>query len=205
MTLLGDTLLVATHNAGKLAEFRALLAPLGVDVRGAAEAGLAEPAETEDSFVGNARIKARAAMAATGLPTLADDSGIEIDALGGAPGVRTADWAQTPDGRDYGRAMRRAWDALEARGATKPRTARFVCTLVLIRPDGDEAVFEGMLTGHVTWPPRGMEGHGYDPIFVPEGHDRTLGELEPEEKNRLSHRARALAALLAALGSGDGA
>ena len=199
MTPLPSSLLVATHNGGKLAEFRALLAPLGVTVRGAAEMGLAEPEETEESFVGNARIKARAAVEATGLPALADDSGLEIDALGGAPGVRTADWAETPDGRDFARAMRRAWDALEAAGAPEPRTARFRCTLVLLRPDGAEDVFEGTLPGRIVWPPRGAHGHGYDPIFVPDGHDRTLGEMEPDEKNALSHRARALAALRAAL------
>ena len=197
---LGDALLVATHNEGKLAEFRALFAPLGVAVRGAGEMGLAEPAETEATFEGNARIKARAAVDATGLPALADDSGIEIDALDGAPGVRTADWAETPAGRDFGLAMRRAWDALEARGAPEPRTARFRCTLLLLRPDGTEVVFEGTLPGRVVWPPRGAEGHGYDPVFQPDGHERTLGEMPGAEKNRLSHRARAMAALAEALG-----
>lgn len=190
-------LLIATHNAGKLAEFRALLAPLAL--RSAGEMGLPEPVETEDSFAGNARIKARAGMAATGLCTLGDDSGIEIDALDGAPGVRTADWAETPAGRDFDMAMRRAWDALEARAAPEPRTARFRCTLVLMWPDGSEAVFEGALEGRIAWPPRGSQGHGYDPIFLPDGHDRTLGEMSADEKNRLSHRARALAKLREAL------
>ena len=192
-------LLIATHNAGKLAEFRTLFAPLGIELRDAGELGLPEPAETEDTFLGNARIKARAGLAATGMATLADDSGIEIDALDGAPGVYTADWAQTPAGRDFGAAMARTWDELEARDAPEPRTARFRCTLLLLRPDGSEDVFDGVLAGRVAWPPRGSQGHGYDPIFIPEGHDRTLGELEPAEKNALSHRARAMAALRMAL------
>ena len=199
MTPLPETLLVATHNEGKLAEFRALLAPLGVTVRGAGEMGLGEPDETEATFVGNARIKARAAMTTTGLAALADDSGIEVDALDGAPGVHTADWAETPAGRDFALAMRRTWEALEARTAPEPRTARFRCTLVLLRSDGTEDVFEGTLPGRIVWPPRGSQGHGYDPIFMPDGHDRTLGELPPHEKNRLSHRARALAAMRDAL------
>ncbi|UWQ21997.1 RdgB/HAM1 family non-canonical purine NTP pyrophosphatase [Jannaschia sp. W003] len=201
MRALGDTLLVATHNAGKLEEFAALLVPLGVTVRGAGAMGLPEPEETEETFLGNARIKARAAMEATGLPALADDSGIEVDALGGAPGVRTADWAETGEGRDFGQAMARTHRELEAIGAPHPRTARFRCTLVVLWPDGEEAVFEGALEGHVTWPLRGLSGHGYDPIFVPAGHERTLGELSFEEKNALSHRARALAKLRDALGA----
>ena len=189
-------LLVATHNAGKLAEMRALLAPYGVEVTGAAEVGLAEPAETESSFVGNARIKARAAAEATGLPVLADDSGISIDALSGAPGVYTADWAETGNGRDFGMAMARAWQELETVSAPMPRTAQFRCTLVLMWPDGHDEVFEGVLPGQVVWPPRGEEGHGYDPIFQPDGHDVTLGQMPPELKNSLSHRARAVAAMI---------
>lgn len=185
-------LLVATHNAGKLAEMRALLAPYGVEVLGAAEAGLAEPAETETTFVGNARIKARAAVEATGLPALSDDSGICVDALDGAPGVHTADWAETGHGRDFHMAMQRTWDALEAANAPTPRTAQFRCTLVLMWPDGHDEVFEGVLPGQVVWPPRGVEGHGYDPIFMPDGHDVTLGEMPPAMKNSLSHRARAV-------------
>ncbi|WP_308916283.1 non-canonical purine NTP pyrophosphatase [Jannaschia sp. LMIT008] len=199
MKPLGDTLLIATHNAGKLDEFRALFAPLGVSVKGAGELGLPEPEETEDTFVGNARIKARSAMQATGLPVLADDSGIEIDALDGAPGVHTADWAETPAGRDFALAMRRAWDALEDRNVPEPRGAQFRCTLLLLWPDGTEAVFDGTLRGRVVWPMRGARGHGYDPIFVPDGHARTLGEMTPDEKNGLSHRALATAELKAAL------
>lgn len=189
-------LLVATHNAGKLAEMRALLAPYGVEVTGAAEAGLPEPAETETSFIGNARIKARSAMEATGLAVLADDSGICIDALGGAPGVHTADWAETGNGRDFAMAMARAWQELEAVAAPLPRTAQFRCTLVLMWPDGHDEVFEGVLPGQVVWPPHGVQGHGYDPIFQPEGHDITLGEMSAELKNSLSHRARAVSAMI---------
>nr|WP_252733420.1 RdgB/HAM1 family non-canonical purine NTP pyrophosphatase [Paracoccus marinaquae] len=189
-------MLVATHNAGKLAEMRALLAPYGVEVTGAAEAGLSEPVETEDSFLGNARIKARAAVEATGLPVLADDSGICVDGLGGAPGVYTADWAETGEGRDFGMAMARTWRELEERAAPEPRSAQFRCTLVLMWPDGHDEAFEGVLPGRVVWPPRGAEGHGYDPIFMPEGHEITLGEMAPELKNSLSHRARAVAQMI---------
>ncbi len=192
----GKRLLVATHNAGKLDEMRALLAPYGVEVVGAAEAGLAEPVETEDTFAGNARIKACAAVEATGLPALSDDSGICVDALNGAPGVYTADWAETGNGRDFGMAMRRTWDELDAAGAPAPRKAQFRCTLVLMWPDGHDEIFEGVLPGQVVWPPRGAEGHGYDPIFMPDGHDVTLGEMSPQMKNSLSHRARAVEKLI---------
>ena len=191
-------LLVATHNAGKLDEMRDLLAPFGVTVVGAAEAGLAEPAETEDSFAGNARIKAAAAVAATGLPALADDSGICVDALDGAPGIHTADWAETDHGRDFGLAMRRLWDRLQAAGTPAPYHAQFRCTLVLMWPDGHEEIFEGILPGQVVWPGRGADGHGYDPIFQPEGHDRTLAEMSSQQKNSISHRARAVSALVKA-------
>lgn len=195
----GRTLLIATHNAGKLEEMRALFAPLGITVTGAAEHGLPEPAETEESFVGNARIKARAAMEATGLPVLADDSGITVDGLDGAPGVHTADWAETGAGRDFMQAMRRTWEALEARGAPEPRRAQFRATLVLLTPEGEEQVYEGVAPGRLVWPPRGALGHGYDPMFIPDGHDRTYAEMDFAEKNAISHRARAFAALEAAL------
>ncbi len=189
-------LLVATHNAGKLEEMRALLSPYGIEVVSAGELGLAEPEETETSFLGNARIKARAAVAATGLPALADDSGISIDALDGAPGVWTADWAETPNGRDFLLAMTRAHDALLASGAPEPWTARFLSTLVLAWPDGHEETFEGRVEGRCVWPPRGVEGHGYDPIFLPDGSEITLAEMDMAAKNRISHRARALAKLV---------
>jgi XTP/dITP diphosphohydrolase len=192
----GDTLLVATHNAGKLEEIAALLTPFGVSVVGAAEKGLAEPEETETSFVGNARIKAHAAARATGLPALSDDSGIEIDALNGAPGVYTADWAETGNGRDFVMAMTRAHDELLASGITPPWIARFCCTLVLAWPDGHDEVFPGKVDGQITWPMRGDQGHGYDPIFVPEGYDVTFGEMDRWEKNKISHRADAFAKLV---------
>jgi XTP/dITP diphosphohydrolase len=193
----GDRLLVATHNAGKLEEIAALLAPYGVAVTGAAEAGLPEPAETGTTFVENARIKAHAAAQATGLPALSDDSGIEVEALGGAPGVYTADWAETPAGRDFRLAMTRTWEALEAAGAPEPRRARFCCTLVLAWPDGHDEVFPGVMPGRIVWPMRGDQGHGYDPIFQPEGHDRTFGEMDRWQKNRISHRADAFRKLVA--------
>ncbi|PAU96952.1 RdgB/HAM1 family non-canonical purine NTP pyrophosphatase [Paracoccus salipaludis] len=193
-------LLVATHNAGKLEEMRALFSPHGIEVVGAAEMGLEEPVETETSFLGNARIKARAAMEATGLPVLADDSGITVDGLDGAPGVHTADWAETGNGRDFMQAMTRTWTELEARGVPEPRTAQFRATLLMLWPDGHEEVFEGVAPGRLVWPPRGQLGHGYDPMFVPDGGERTYAELTAGEKNAISHRARAFDKLKAKLG-----
>ena len=196
----GDTLLVATHNAGKLEEISALLEPLGIVVTSAKERGLREPEEVGTSFVENARIKAHAAAQATGLPALSDDSGIEIDALGGAPGVYTADWAETPNGRDFALAMRRAWERIGRSGVEPPFPARFRATLVLAWPDGHDEVFEGKAEGQIVWPMRGDQGHGYDPIFQPEGFDITFGEMDRWEKNRRSHRADAFGKLVAALG-----
>jgi XTP/dITP diphosphohydrolase len=193
----GDRLLVATHNKGKLEEIADLLVPFRVSVVGAAELNLPEPDETETTFIGNARIKAHAAAQATGLPALADDSGIAIDALDGAPGVYTADWAETPNGRDFVMAMTRAHEELEAANAPHPRTARFCCTLVLAWPDGHDEVFEGVMPGKIVWPMRGDQGHGYDPIFQPDGYDQTFGEMDRWEKNRISHRADAFRKLVA--------
>lgn len=195
----GSELLFATHNQGKAAEMRALLAPHGISVKSAADLNLPEPEETEDTFIGNARIKAHAAAKATGLPALSDDSGIEVEALGGAPGVYTADWAETGNGRDFKMAMTRTWNELEAINAPTPRRAAFRSTLVLAYPDGTDHVFEGRLDGQVVWPMRGEEGHGYDPIFQPNGYEMTLGEMSSDEKNRISHRADAFAKLVAAL------
>ena len=192
----GGPLLIATHNDGKLGEMAALLAPLGIAVEGAKQHALPEPEETGTTFVENARIKAHAAASATGRVALADDSGIEIDALGGRPGVYTADWAETGAGRDFLMAMTRAHDELLASGAPEPWTCRFRATLVLARPDGSDEVFEGAVDGTFSWPPRGDFGHGYDPIFVPDGHDMTLGQMPPARKNEISHRARALRGLL---------
>lgn len=191
-------LVVATHNLGKLEEFRGLLAGYPVELVSAGELGLPEPAETESSFLGNARIKAHAAASASGLPALADDSGIEIDALDGAPGVYTADWAEGPGGRDFVRAMTRAHDALVASGRPEPWTARFRSTLVLAWPDGHDEAFEGRIEGRCVWPMRGAQGHGYDPMFQPDGFEVTLGELPLSEKNRISHRAAAVRRFAAA-------
>ncbi|MCB5199218.1 RdgB/HAM1 family non-canonical purine NTP pyrophosphatase [Loktanella sp. TSTF-M6] len=193
----GQQLVIATHNTGKRDEIADLLGPYGVTLTSNADHGLPEPEETEDNFVGNARIKAHAAAKATGLPALADDSGIQIDALDGQPGVYTADWAETPQGRDFQMAMRRAHDALEAVNAPEPRTARFCCTLVLAWPDGHDEVFEGVMEGQIVWPGRGEQGHGYDPIFLPAGYTQTFGEMDRWEKNRISHRADAFQKLMA--------
>ncbi|MDH5529044.1 MAG: RdgB/HAM1 family non-canonical purine NTP pyrophosphatase [Paracoccaceae bacterium] len=195
-----DRLLVATHNKGKLTEIAALLAPLGITCISAAEMGLAEPEETETTFIGNARIKAHAAAKATGLPALADDSGIEVDGLGGAPGVYTADWAETPNGRDFVQAMTRTWAELEAADAPYPRTARFRATMVLAWPDGHDEVFAGAVEGQVVWPMRGVEGHGYDPMFQPNGYDQTFAEMDSSLKNSISHRADAFAKLVCCFG-----
>ncbi|PRX37178.1 XTP/dITP diphosphohydrolase [Meinhardsimonia xiamenensis] len=188
--------MIATHNAGKLREIRALLEPYGVTVTSAGELGLPEPAETEETFAGNARIKAHAAARASGLIALSDDSGIEVEALGGAPGVHTADWAETPSGRDFRLAMEKTWTLLEQRNAPFPRRARFVCTLCLAWPDGRDQIFEGAVEGQVVWPMRGERGFGYDPIFLPDGETETFGEMAPEKKHAMSHRARAFAKLV---------
>lgn len=197
----GKELLVATHNAGKLDEISALLAPYGITCVSAKAKGLIEPEETETTFVGNARIKAHAAAKATGLPALADDSGIEVDGLGGAPGVYTADWAETPNGRDFLKAMTRTWEELENAQAPYPRTARFRATMVLAWPDGHDEVFEGKVEGQVVWPMRGKQGHGYDPMFQPDGYEQTFAEMDPDLKNRISHRADAFRKLVACFGS----
>jgi len=198
----GSELLIATHNQGKLDEMAHLLAPHGIQVTGAKDHDLPEPEETGTTFVKNARLKAHAAAQATGMPALSDDSGIEIDALGGAPGVYTADWAETPDGRDFVMAMERTHQELEALNAPLPRTARFCCTLVLAWPDGHDEVFPGVMDGQVVWPMRGYQGHGYDPIFQPNGHDVTFGEMDRWEKNMISHRADAVRQLLQIIGDG---
>jgi len=189
--LVGDRLVLASHNPGKAAEFRDLLAPFGIAVLSAADLGLAEPEETGTSFAENAVIKACAAAGAAGLPALADDSGLEVAALGGAPGIHSARWA---DG-DFAAAMRRIERALEGKS---DRRARFVAALVLAWPDGHCEVFEGVVEGTLVFPPRGSRGFGYDPIFVARGGTRTFGEMDPAEKHRISHRARAFAALRAA-------
>ena len=190
------TLLIATHNAGKLEEFRELLTPLGITVTSAKEHNLAEPEETGTTFIENARLKAHAAAKATGLPALADDSGLEVAALDGAPGVYTADWAETPQGRDFIMAMEKTHAKLVAANAPEPWQARFCCTLVLAWPDGHDEVFEGHANGTLVWPRRGQDGHGYDPMFQPAGETRTFAEMSHAEKNALSHRGAALSALM---------
>jgi XTP/dITP diphosphohydrolase len=197
----GTRLVIATHNAGKLAEISALLAPLGVETVSAGQLGLPVPDETEDSFAGNAVLKARAAARASGLVALADDSGLCVAALGGAPGVHTADWAETPAGRDWALAMGKVEEQLKALGPGASRVARFVCALALVAPDGEAHVFEGEVAGDLVWPPRGARGFGYDPMFMPHGYGETFGEMDPVAKHRISHRAMAFSALLAAFGA----
>jgi XTP/dITP diphosphohydrolase len=196
------TIVVASHNAGKIREIADLIGPFGFLAKSAAELKFDEPDETGTTFEENAAIKALASAKASGLPSLSDDSGLVIDALGGAPGVYTANWAETADGtRDFAMAMQKVETALEEKGATTPeqRTARFVSVLCLAWPDGHTEMFRGEVEGFVAWPPRGTEGFGYDPVFQPDGYDTTFGEMSAEEKHgwkpgdpeALSHRARA--------------
>ena len=195
------TIVVASHNAGKIAEIRDLIGPLGFEARSAADLAFAEPDETGTTFEENAAIKALASAQAAGIPALSDDSGLVIDALGGAPGVYTANWAEREDGsRDFAMAMQKVEDALTEKGATDDeRSARFVSVLCLAWPDGHTEFFRGEVEGKVVWPPRGTKGFGYDPVFQPEGHERTFGEMSADEKHgwkpgeaeALSHRARA--------------
>ncbi len=195
-------IVVASHNEGKLREFAELMAPFGFEAQSAKQLGLPEPDETGTTFEENAYIKAFAAADATGMPALSDDSGLAVDALGGAPGVYTANWAELADGtRDFAMAMERTEKALQDHGATTPdrRTGRFVAVICLAWPDGKAEYFRGEAEGRLVWPPRGESGFGYDPVFLPDGHDRTFGEMTAEEKhswkpgqaNALSHRARA--------------
>lgn len=196
------TIVVASHNKGKIAEIAELIEPFGFAAKSAAELNFAEPDENGTTFEENAKIKALASAQASGLPALSDDSGIVIDALGGAPGVYTANWAETEGGtRDFAMAMDKVEAALTEKGATEPsqRTARFVSVLCLAWPDGHVEFFRGEVEGTVVYPPRGTSGFGYDPIFQPEGYDRTFGEMTSDEKHgwkpgdefALSHRARA--------------
>ena len=188
-----ERLVIATHNSGKLAEIAHLVAPHGVAVAGAAELGLGEPEETGASFAENAAIKARAAAAATGLPALADDSGLAVAALGGHPGIYSARWAG-PAG-DFAAAMTRVEAEL---GDATDRRAAFIAALALCWPDGHCETFEGRVDGTLVFPPRGSRGFGYDPIFVPDGRDETFGEMEPAKKHEISHRADAFRKLIAA-------
>jgi XTP/dITP diphosphohydrolase len=196
------SLVIATHNAGKLKEIGALLEPYSVKCISAGSLGLPEPKETGTTFVANALLKARAAAEASGLVALADDSGLSVAALDGRPGVYTADWAERQwfegqPGRDWYMAMGKVEGMLQQKGPDAPRDAWFSCVLALAWPDGETAVYEGRVDGSLTWPPRGTLGFGYDPVFVPTGRDVTFAELDPEEKHRISHRADAFAKLVA--------
>ncbi len=190
-------IVVATHNDGKLGEIADLLNPYGIETVSAGQLGLESPEETEESFAGNARIKAHFAARESGLPALSDDSGLEVEALGGAPGVHTADWAETPNGRDFPMAMRKVQQMLEERDAPEPRRAQFVCTLCLAWPDGHDEIFEGRVAGRLVWPMRGSRGFGFDPVFLPDGETETFGEMDPARKHAMSHRARAFEKLVA--------
>lgn len=195
-SLAGQKIVLASHNAGKLREIADLLKPYGITVVSAGELGLPEPAETEDTFAGNARIKAHFATTESGLPAISDDSGLQVDALDGAPGVYTADWAETPEGRDFTMAMTKVNALLEEKNAPHPRTARFCCTLCVAWPDGTDQIFAGTAEGSLTWPMRGEAGFGFDPVFVPAGYDITFAEMEPSTKHEISHRADAFRRLL---------
>jgi XTP/dITP diphosphohydrolase len=195
----GTRLVVASHNPGKVWEIEQLIAPYGLDAVSADALGLAEPVETEATFAGNAKLKAVAAAIASGLPALADDSGLEVDCLNGAPGIYSARWAGP--GKDFGQAMKRVGDEITARygwSAPGPR-ANFISVLCLAWPDGTTRHFEGKVYGCLVWPPRGGNGFGYDPMFVPDGGTETFGEMQPEEKYAISHRTRAFAAFKAAM------
>jgi XTP/dITP diphosphohydrolase len=194
----GDTLIFATHNPSKVREVDELIAPFGVTVASASALGLPEPEETGLTFEENAVIKATAAAAASGKAALAEDSGLVVDALGGEPGVYSARWAGP--NKDFSVAMQRIEDGLRSVGATAPdkRKARFVAALCMALPGGATEIWRGEVEGHLVWPPRGGSGFGYDPMFVPEGHDLTFGEMSTREKHGLSHRARAVAAFVQA-------
>ena len=196
------SLVIATHNAGKLKEISALLAPYGINCISAGSLGLPEPAETGTTFAENALIKARAAAEASQIVALADDSGLSVDALGGRPGVYTADWAERQwfegdPGRDWYMAMGKVEGLLAQQGPNVDRSAHLSCTLALAWPDGRYAIYEGRAKGALTWPPRGTLGFGYDPVFVPEGRTQTFAEIDPAEKHAISHRADAFAKLVA--------
>ena len=196
-------LVIATHNPGKLREIAALLQPYGLECLSAGALGLPEPAETGATFAENALIKARSAAEGSGIVSLADDSGLAVEALDGRPGVYTADWAERQwfegePGRDWFMAMGKVEGMLAERGPDVLRAAAFHCTLAIAWPDGAQALYEGRVAGSLTWPPRGTLGFGYDPVFVPEGRSQTFAEIDPDEKHRISHRADAFARLVAA-------
>ncbi len=185
-------LIIATHNRRKLQEFEAILAPHSITTRCAADLNLQLPLETEPTFVGNARIKAHFVAKQTQLPAIADDSGMMVEDLDNQPGVYTADWAETPHGRDYVKAMTKIWELLEQKKAPHPRKAKFCSTICIAWPDGHDEIFNGYVEGNIVWPMRGTIGFGFDPIFIPDGHQQTFGEMPEEVKNLISHRALSL-------------
>ncbi|WDF71601.1 RdgB/HAM1 family non-canonical purine NTP pyrophosphatase [Novosphingobium sp. KACC 22771] len=202
MTRLSGKIVIATHNLGKLAEMQKMLAPYGLECVSAGELGLEEPEEVGKTFIENALIKARFAAVESGLPALADDSGLCVDALGGRPGVYTADWAERhwyegPEGRDWFMAMGKVEGLLCEQGPDVGRAAHFACVLALAWPDGVDAVYEGRVDGAMTWPPRGRLGFGFDPVFIPRGYNQTFAEIAPADKAKISHRADAFAKLVA--------
>jgi XTP/dITP diphosphohydrolase len=188
-------LVIASHNQGKVREIGELLAPFGIETVSAGALGLPEPPETGTSFIANAELKARAATDLSGLPALADDSGLCVEALGGDPGIFSARWAG--EDKDFGLAMRLVHEAMEREGPDVGRDAHFICALSLAWPDGHVESFEGRVDGLIVWPPRGTQGFGYDPIFQPLGRAETFGEIEPDEKHAMSHRADAFRQLVA--------
>jgi XTP/dITP diphosphohydrolase len=192
-------IIVASHNRGKIPEISALLSPFGMDPVSAADLGLPEPEETGTTFAENALIKAHSSAKAGNMVALADDSGLCVAALDEAPGVYTANWAETPNGRDWNFAMQRVEQALSAIGPSPDRSAYFACTLALAWPDGREIVFEGKVNGHLVWPPRGAIGFGYDPVFVASGETETFSEMQSARKAELSHRADAFNKLIQAV------
>jgi XTP/dITP diphosphohydrolase len=189
----GDRIVIATHNEGKASELAELFAQLGIETVSAGVLGLTEPEETGESFAENAKIKAEAAAAASGMLAVADDSGLEVAALGGEPGIHSARWAGP--NKDFRLAMERINRELEATGSSD-RRANFTCALALARPAGKTLVFMGKVNGTLVWPPRGIRGFGYDPIFVPDGHAETFGEMDPALKNEMSHRMHAFEKLI---------
>ncbi|MDC1413067.1 RdgB/HAM1 family non-canonical purine NTP pyrophosphatase [Amylibacter sp.] len=187
-------IVLASHNKGKLKEIGHLLKPFGISVISASDLGLDEPEETENTYAGNARIKAHFAAKASGKPALSDDSGFSVEILDGAPGVYSADWAETSNGRNFSMAMSKVWDKIQH--AEKPCKAKFCCTLCLAWPDGHDELFEGSINGEIAWPPRGNNGFGYDPMFIAEGMHQTFGEMLPTDKHLISHRADAFKKLI---------
>ena len=193
MTLFPEgKLLIATHNSGKLEEFKSILRTLDLELTSSKELNLPEPKEIENTFLGNARIKSRAACVYSNLPSMADDSGLEVHALDNQPGVYTADWAETGTGRDFKKAMEYLWSKLTLTKESEPFTATFCCTLVLTFPNGKEKIFEGKVEGTLVRLMKGQGGHGYDPILLPNGYKKTFGEMKNEQKNSISHRFNAL-------------